>query len=611
MGKSLKNSQLRSPPKQANLKELFSKKHSKSADGKLEALVACEVPWPAQSDIQIRTTNSSLKYSHECYGEAMGSKRKHARLGNVRNVRARRDTNQADGLSAETDPMQHGESLRSGDVDGLAFIGQLQEFLELNSCLSADHLKAAIEMLRQHGLHDSAELLLMEHLRMTPISKAANSAEGAPQLHANQASWNIMGMRRYPKDVCVEYLPDQISRGDHEVTEFGLLKRLVSVASLACQGWHVDVARQKDLVGMTPKQGHGELLLLKFIVAGLQQDLRARLAIYTALSKASSGGAGTASSKKSMLLQGSVLWRLLSAGNIRHDDTVPVIRNLVEVITGDGSPPASCSRTPSKTPPKKPASGIGLPQDEAGESLQEGQLWTQPALAEIASMLLNLLYDLCGHMEEDGLAFHNKRPGGSQHSVYREELDKHVAGMLKGGNVVSKDTSRIYALLLSLPARDCLRLIAVLIGRPHIRKDRAIRFNSLEVLHNVTYDRPSETTRYTSASVLDILGYLTDEAARGNMTKVLASEMGSDAQAVLIAASVQATLRCLRNGQLRHCFIEPLPFSKEEALITLQTAFEEASEACFERNMEALTPEAKALIIGCRACLKAAAAALC
>ena len=35
------------------------------------------------------------------------------------------------------------------------------------------------------------------------------------------------------------------------------------------------------------------------------------------------------------------------------------------------------------------------------------------------------------------------------------------AGMLKGGNVVSKDTSSIYRLLLSLPARDCLRLIAV------------------------------------------------------------------------------------------------------------------------------------------------------
>lgn len=65
--------------------------------------------------------------------------------------------------------------------------------------------------------------------------------------------------------------------------------------------------------GMTAKHGHGELLLLKLIVAGLQQDLQARLAIYTALCKASSAGAGTASSKKSMLLQGSVLWRLLTA----------------------------------------------------------------------------------------------------------------------------------------------------------------------------------------------------------------------------------------------------------------------------------------------------------
>ena len=66
------------------------------------------------------------------------------------------------------------------------------------------------------------------------------------------------------------------------------------------------------LQGMTAKQGHGELLLLRFIVAGLQQDLRARLATYTALCKGSSTGASKAGSKKSMLLQCSMLWRLLT-----------------------------------------------------------------------------------------------------------------------------------------------------------------------------------------------------------------------------------------------------------------------------------------------------------
>lgn len=110
---------------------------------------------------------------------------------------------------------------------------------------------------------------------------------------------------------------------------------------------------------------------------------------------------------------------------------------------------------------------------------------------------------------------------------------------------------------------DARKVSLQLIGRPHIRKDRANTFPTLDILHNVTHDRPGETSRYTSASVLDILGYLADEAARGNMTKVLASEMGSDAQAVLIAASAQATLRCLRGGQLHHCFTEPLPSSRE------------------------------------------------
>lgn len=83
-------------------------------------------------------------------------------------------------------------------------------------------------------------------------------------------------------------------------------------------------------------------------------------------------------------------------GNFRHDDVAPFLRNLVEVITGDGNQPANSSRTPSKTPPKRRVSEVALTQDEAGETLQEAYLWTQPALAEIASLLLNLVYELCG-----------------------------------------------------------------------------------------------------------------------------------------------------------------------------------------------------------------------
>lgn len=83
-------------------------------------------------------------------------------------------------------------------------------------------------------------------------------------------------------------------------------------------------------------------------------------------------------------------------GNVRHDDLTPFLRNLVEVITGDGNPPASSSRTPGKTPPKRRVSEVALTQDEAGETLQEAYLWTQPALAEVASLLLNLIYELCG-----------------------------------------------------------------------------------------------------------------------------------------------------------------------------------------------------------------------
>lgn len=88
-----------------------------SKDGRLEALISCEILRPAQSEIQVRTTNSSLKFARESYSEAVGTKRKHARLGNVRNVRARREAIQADGLSADAQA-PHAESFRSGDGDG-------------------------------------------------------------------------------------------------------------------------------------------------------------------------------------------------------------------------------------------------------------------------------------------------------------------------------------------------------------------------------------------------------------------------------------------------------------------------------------------------------------
>ena len=45
----------------------------------------------------------------------------------------------------------------------------------------------------------------------------------------------------------VKYPADQVSLGHHEVTEYGLLKQLVSVASLAAQGWDQEVAKAKQL----------------------------------------------------------------------------------------------------------------------------------------------------------------------------------------------------------------------------------------------------------------------------------------------------------------------------------------------------------------------------
>ncbi|KAK9869062.1 hypothetical protein WJX84_012459 [Apatococcus fuscideae] len=611
MKKSTKKNQKQSPMKgQGTLLDMYRSKHAKSTDGQLEARIACEIPCPSQSDIQIRISTTSLKNMLAFYTEGVSTKRKHARCpASARNVRLRRDPSSSDEPTSEN--QLHTDSIRSGDDDGQQYIAQLEEFVELGDSLTQDHLKEAIQMVRQHGLHDLPETshkafsMLLEHLRRTPTSRVSSSS--APKVESLQASWNIMGSNTYPKDVFISYPPDQVALGHHEVTGFELLKRLVAVASLATQGWNADVARTKDLSGMTAKQGHGELLLLKFIVAGFQQDLRARLAVYSALCKGQLPEA--VSTKRSVLLQFSLLWRMISVGNKWHDDMTPLLRNLVEIIMGSGVLPAGGSQTPGKTPNKRRSSDVLGLEDEAGQTLLEASVWTQAELAATASVLLNLFYELLGHMEEDGLAHHNNAPkAGTSRAMHRQELDKHLAGMLKGSNVLTKDVSRIQRLLLSLRARDSLRLIAVLFGRPHPRKGRENNFDCLELLHNVTFEKAGETFRYTSASVLDILGYLADEARRGNLTKVLPAEMGSEGTALLITASAQAALRCLRSGQLHHCFTAPLPSSKEEALLSLQEAFDDALKCCI-KSFEDLSAESGALITGCRWCLKAAMAA--
>ena len=70
--------------------------------------------------------------------------------------------------------------------------------------------------------------------------------------------------------------------------------------------WHADNAAC-GLQGITAKQAHGELLLLKLVVAGLQQDLRSRLAVYTALCSSTQPEAR----KRAVVLQTSLLSRIL------------------------------------------------------------------------------------------------------------------------------------------------------------------------------------------------------------------------------------------------------------------------------------------------------------
>ena len=82
----------------------------------------------------------------------------------------------------------------------------------------------------------------------------------------------------------------------------------------------------------------------------------------------------------------------------RLEDAAPLLRELVQIIVADGTPPASSSKTPNKTPEKHSASDRLGAESSGGQNMPEAYLWSVPELAGIASVLLNLLYELCGKL---------------------------------------------------------------------------------------------------------------------------------------------------------------------------------------------------------------------
>ena len=85
----------------------------------------------------------------------------------------------------------------------------------------------------------------------------------------------------------------------------------------------------------------------------------------------------------------------MQAGS-RHDDAAPLLRNLVEIIISDGCSHTTNSRTPSKTPNKQRMSDIVGVEPGPDPSMQEANVWSVSELSDMASVLLNLLYELCG-----------------------------------------------------------------------------------------------------------------------------------------------------------------------------------------------------------------------
>ncbi len=136
------------------LKTCFSNHHAKSAEGQAEAQLSQTVTRPAQTQNQITISSTSLKQIHGDYTDTISLKRKHARLGNARNVRPKTGPGQADEVGAEPGTQSQKEDLRPGEG------GDMPGELGLNSVTSItrDHEGTAQAIFDHHDeLHATCQ----------------------------------------------------------------------------------------------------------------------------------------------------------------------------------------------------------------------------------------------------------------------------------------------------------------------------------------------------------------------------------------------------------------------------------------------------------------------
>lgn len=218
---------------------------------------------------------------------------------------------------------------------------------------------------------------------------------------------------------------------------------------------------------------NGDLQLLDYLLAVMEEDLDGRLLVHQGLGSITNGAGGSSSrakeadeiaGRKRALLENSLTWRIVAGSYAEPEVHQKLIRSIVHLIVGGGNAPGFDSGDGNSS--EEEDAGLNAAEEEPDDDAPAGiSVFTSRELASMASRVLNLMLKLYG-AAESAKAFLSTGRHRSSSVNYRMALDSHLLSVMWGtGGPASRRPHTLKKLLRALTPRDALRLLGLLAAR--------------------------------------------------------------------------------------------------------------------------------------------------
>eukprot|EP00884_Botryococcus_braunii_P001918 jgi/Botrbrau1/11727/Bobra.0195s0054.1 len=440
-----------------------------------------------------------------------------------------------------------------GDESGWRYLTLLQHFLTKTTKPNTEEFQQLMTLLRTHGLHSDKNLsvhtyrILQLVQDMFPNCKIHTEDSGSSVRSVLEDPGVFSFLERKFRQTNDPYKCQRVDNPEASLP-FKVFQDAVSALHNMCLG--IDDSPTYEVRCNDVGAMFGEVYFLKYVVSQLYLDLRVRLHVF----KESLALKGPdMQSRRQTLLTTSLLWRLFSSelGCVdfgrEGGDMQLLVTMLMEII---GSASVDNGQRP-----------LGQTPEEAKVNWMEMGTVSPAEAASLAALLLNMLLELYGVAEDQGM-FHQSSKGRTSSNI-RMHLDSWMHDCFAGSKSlacfrVGEPMQPCKAFLESLNPRDCQRFIALLFCKRMRDKQASSHVNALQQM-KVLYDKPGEVERYVTVDPHHVLGYVADNHVACLCYLDIA---GADGLVVLVTQFVQA---CIKQNLSRQKSAVLLPIMEDVA----------------------------------------------